>query len=916
MGWQDLLLRLRALAGAKRADDEMDEELRFHLEMQERKHRAAGLDGPAARRQARLDFGGVEAAREECRDARGVSLFTDIGRDLRYGLRMLRRSPGFAAVAVLSLGIGIGANTAIFSLIDAVLYRTLPVEKPEELVVLRWGAAKGLDISLTWANNEGDKDGGWTTDVVSWPMFDDMRQRARTLRGIAGFSPLSKASVAAHGQTLVTGGLLVSGNFFETVGIEPLRGRTIRSDDDGSGGAMSAVITYGMWERVFGLDPSVIGQTLLINRQPFVVAGVTRRDFAGISPGGFAWTRHVDFMIPIRAASRVSGRGAPGLSWFDGELCWIQIMARLRPDSGPAAVMAELAPIIYSNLAESNQRTLGAELPRIVVKPGSRGLSGLHDAYRNPLLLLLSVSGLTLLMACANLAGLLLARASARRKEIMVRLAVGARRGRLIRQLLIEGALLSALGAAVGLLFAWWGVHALLALVETGSVPILVEVRPDVRILAFTAAVSLATTLLFALAPAIRATRVDLIAGLKEETPVSSHDRRPRLAQALVMLQVAAAVLLVAGAVLFSRSLMNLLARPLGFNADRLVVFNLSPGTNGYDEVSGNRLYVNVLDRLTQSRGISSASLAWSRLMTGGVSNGAVRLEGGDPGKPARALFNFVGPGYFTVMQIPLAMGRDIEQRDLNSKAPVAVVNEAFARKYLSGGSPIGRRFRWWGDNKPSVEVVGVVKDSLYARVRSRIEPTLYAPYASSPFGWPETMCFTVRTAAGPAETMASIQRAVHEVDPALPIVEPATMREQIGMQLFDERLFAILVTLFGALTVALACVGLYGMVSWSVASRTREIGVRVALGADRASVTWMVLGQVWAIALVGLAAGMASAIALGRVIESRLYGVKANDPLSLCAAAGFIVVVAMAAAIVPVRRALRIDPVSALRYE
>lgn len=912
MGWHDWMLRVRALFAGKRADDELGEELRFHLEMQARKHRAAGLHEAAAQRNARLEFGGVQSATEECRDARGVSFVDDLGRDVRYGLRMLRKSPGFAAVAILSLGIGIGANTAFFTLIDAVLLRALPVTHPEQLVVLNWGARKDVDISCAWASRNGDAN-GWTLDVVSWPIFTEMRKQTRTLEGLIGFSPLSDISLAAHGQAIVTGGMVVSGNYFQVLGVRMLLGRPIEADDDSANGVPAAVISYGMWERVFGLDPSVVGQSILVNGQQCIIVGVTPRGFAGVSPGGFPWARQLDITLPIRARQQMAGSTTRD-AWF-GDLFWIQMMGRLKPGAGDAAVKSELATILAANLPESARRSFASDVPRIVLKAGDRGLTWLGDAYRSPLLILLCIAGLTLLMACANLAGLLVARAAARQKEIMVRLAMGARRGRLVRQLLIEGALLSAAGAVAGCLFAWWGVRALLALVATGAVPILVDVRPDARVLGFTAAISLATTFLFALAPALRATRVDVMSGLKEETSTAGGGRQT-LARLLVTAQIAVAALLVAGAILFSRTLMNLRSVPLGFNADHLVLFDVAPGTNGYDETRGNLLYTRLLERLRQTHGISGASLEYSRLMTGGVSSGPVAPEGWNSGSRASALFNFVGAGYFRTMQMPVALGRDFDQREMNGLHRVAVVNETFARTYFGAESPLGRRFRWNANDKVDVEIVGVVKDALYERLRGKPEATIYAPYTQLPWGWPQSMSFAVRTVLPPAETIASIRRAVHDVDAALPVIEPVTMEGQIGKGLFQERLFALLVSLFGGLTAALACVGLYGMVSWSVASRTREIGVRVALGARRAEVAQMIARQVWRTTLVALAIGTTAALALGRLVEHRLYGLEANDPSSLCASAAIIALVALAACVFPVRRALRIDPVKALRYE
>ena len=914
MGWTDLFLRLRAFVRPRSAEGELDEELRFHMEMEARKERANGLTDQEARRSARDRFGGVEQVREECRDARGLTLLENLVRDIRYGARLLRKTPAFTAIAVLSLAIGIGANTAVFSLLDTVLLRMLPVRNPEQLVVARWGAHADLSLNATWATGGDDGHGGWTRNVFSWAIFSEMRTRSRTLRELMGFSPLGPVNVAVNGQALSTGAMVVSGNYFRALGVGTVIGRPITDDGDTADGLPSAVISYRFWERTFGPDPSAIGKTLYVNGQPCIVIGVTPKAFFGVSAGGFMQTPNLDIMLPIRLRDRVEGSGHKLTAWFGDDLFWVQVMGRLN-SGGEAAAKSELAAVVLANLPDTPKKELGTEVPRVYLDPGAQGLDSLRRVYHQPLLILMAVVGLTLLMACANLAGLLLARATARQREIMLRLAVGASRGRLVRQLLSEGAVLSVIGAVAGLAFAWWGVRALQALVASGSAPIPVDVAPDARVFGFTAAVSLATTFLFALAPALRATRVDVARGLKEDAAAAPGTHRFVAGRVLLAVQVAVALVLLAGATLFTRSLANLRALPLGFNPHNVTLFDVAPGKNGYDEVRGNQLYARLWERLRQMRGVTAVSLSTGRLLSGYVSNGPILIEGG-PKERVDSTMNYVGADFFPVVGIPIVLGRGIESRDITTVPRVAVINETLAHHAFGSGSPLGRRFLWSFKDDQEVEVIGVAKDAKYDHVRGDAPATIYVPYTQSPWGWPQGMTFEVRSAGNIAEVTAGIRRAIAEIDRMLPVTNLKTQEAQIDDSLAQEHLFATLVSLFSAITLALACVGLYGSVAYSVTRRTRELGVRMALGANRVTVLRMLLGQVAVTVCAGLAIGLPATWMLTRIIESQLYGIKPQDPISMAMASVGVVGVAMAAALLPARRALRIDPVRALRYE
>jgi predicted permease len=914
MSWTDLLLRLRALMRRGRAEGELDEELRFHMEMEARKERGRGMSGEEARHSAQVRFGGMEQVREECRDVRGLTALENLARDLRYGARMLRKTPVFTAIAVLSLAIGIGANTAVFSLVNTVMLRMLPVRSPEQLVVAKWGAHAELSLNATWSTGGNDGQGRWTRNVFSWAMFSEMRAHSRALTDVMGFSPLGPVNAAVGNQALSTGAMVVSGNYFRALGVGTILGRPISDDDDTADGLPSAVISYRFWERAFALDPAAIGKTLYVNGQPCVVIGVAPKDFFGVSAGGFMMTPNLDIMLPIRARERLEGSGRVRTAWFTDDLFWVQAMGRLT-NATEALARGELAAMVMANLPAEPRKELGSEMPRVYLDPGGQGLDSLRRTYRQPLTILMAIVALTLLMACANLAGLLLARANSRQREIMLRLAVGASRGRLVRQLLVEGAVLAGAGAAAGMGFAWWGVRALVALVATGSAPIPIEVAPDARVLAFTIAVSLLTTFLFALVPALRATRVDVAGGLKEDTAATAGPHRPAAGRMLLAIQVAVALVLLAGATLFTRSLSNLRGLPLGFNPRNLTLFDVAPGRNGYDEVRGNQFYGHLRERLQQMRGVTAVSLANERLLSGYVSNGGILIEAG-PKEPAPANFNFVGPDFFRAVGIPVVLGRGIETRDLAATPRVAVINEKLARDAFGSGSPVGKRFRWSFKGDGDVEVIGVVRDAKYDRLRGESPATIYVPYTQRPWGWPQKMSFTVRSLGNTAEVNAGIRRAVAEIDRMLPVTDLKTQEAQIDDSLARERMFASLVSLFSAITLALACVGLYGSVAYTVTRRTRELGVRMALGANRMAVLRMLLGQVALTVGVGLAIGLPATWMLTRIIASQLYGVAAHDPASLAMASAGVVAVAMLAALLPARRALRIDPVRALRYE
>jgi predicted permease len=841
---------------------------------------------------------------QEDRGMPGAGLFGGLWRDVRYGARMLRKSPVFTTVAVASLALGIGANTAVFSLVDTVMLRLLPVRNPQELVVLGWGAnnsPKKLNSAYSNSGGGGSR-GRWHTNVFTWPMFETIRHSGAMAEAI-GYSQLPNLSMTVNGESHVTGGLAVSGNYFTGLGVTMALGRPLLDDDDHEAGIPAAVISYRLWESAFGLDPHVAGRTVYINRAPHVIVGVTPREFFGISTLGFFLARQVDLTLPIRERERLDATRTGGVSWRSPDLAWVQMMGRLRSGTSGAVVTESLSTMVLNNLPESESAWMRGQSLRVIADQGSRGITFGRDQFKDPFNVLAGLVALTLLMACANLAGLLLARATAREREIGIRLAVGAGRTRLVRQLLTESMLLALAGAAAGLVLAWWGVRALLAITASGKFAIPVEIRLDGRVLAFTVAVAILTALLFGLAPALRATRIAVR---------GPGQARTGMMRALVAVQIGVALLLVIGSTLAVRSLAKVRGIPLGFNPTRILLFGLDAGRSGYDEPHRAALYSRLIEEFNRTPGVAAAAASIETPLSG-LSSGTQILIDGAGRKGARV--NGVSERFLEVLHIPVVAGRPIGARDMNGPR-VALINETAARTFFGTSSPLSRRFRWDYKAQAEVEIVGVVKDAKYDRLKDAPPPTIYMPWTQAPWGTPFQLGFEILPAGDPNVALAAIRRAVRDADAMLPLMDVKTMERQIDDAMQQERLLASLVSLFGGLTLVLACVGLYGMVSYTVSSRTREIGVRMALGADRLHVLGMVTRQVALTAAGGLAIGLPAAWAVGRFAESMLYGVKAHDAASFAGAAVIVIAVAGLAASGPARRAMRVDPGSALRHE
>jgi predicted permease len=850
--------------------------------------------------------------------------------DLRYGWRMMRKAPGFTAIAVLSLALGIGANTALFSLVDAVLLKTLPVKEPGRLVLFNWQAGQAFRTNGT----RGTFVGGYPPGMrggSSFPshIFEKLRQEQSQdpnspLSDLFAFAWLRELNVLVDGQAEVAGGQVVSGNYFAGLGVPPLLGRMITDADDDVSATPVAVLSYRYWQERFGADPTVIGKQIHINQMAFTIVGVT--------PPAFNGALQVDqrpaVSVPLafqpaveRERPMIDRPGKYG-AW------WLNLMGRLNPTATAEQARASLDGAFQSLALERmpppRKENEAAQIdaqdyPHLLGLTGSRGMWEMRSVYAPTLYLLLGVVGLVLLIACANVANLLLARAALRASEITVRLAVGAGRWRLIRQLLTESMLLAALGGAGGVLFALWGKDALVALNgrQGDFLPAGIDASLSWRVLGFTTGVSLLTGLLFGLAPAWRATRLDLTTALKESNRSLSGVARSRLSKALVIAQVAMSLLLLVGAGLFIRTLRNLEQVEVGFNQENLLVFTLRPAANGYQDERLVQLYEQMFARLEAIPGVRSATFAFVPLIAHDIDREPLILPGETAQSATEHLTNkqTVRENYFATMEIPLLRGRGFSEQDNQSAPKVAIISELLAQKFFPNQDPIGQRVGLNAKTAGQIEIIGIARNIKYSSQREEDTPLIYIPWRQDTENINQ-MTFALRAAGEPTALVTAIRQAVHEVDNNLALIDIKTQVAQANETLTQERLFANLLSFFGALALLLAAIGLYGVMAYSVAQRTQEIGIRMALGAQTGNVLHLVIWQGMKLVLIGLAVGVLAAFALKQIIASQLYGVQATDPLTFALVGALLLIIALLACWIPARRATKVDPMVALRYE
>ncbi|MGI8741343.1 MAG: ABC transporter permease [Bryobacteraceae bacterium] len=841
---------------------------------------------------------------------------TTFWNDLRYAIRTLRNAPVFTFVAVLSLALGIGANTAIFTLLDQILLRLLPVKEPQNLVLLTM-------VGSHYGSNRG-------RNAISYPMYVDFSEHNQVFSGMFCRFP-NKLSMTFNGQTERVSGELVSGTYFPVLGVGAAAGRTFTPDDDRvPGGHPVAMLTYGYWKARFGADPGVVGKTIVLNAHNMTVVGVAQQGFDGVELGN-----STQVFVPVMMKARMT----PG--WDDlknRRSRWVNAFGRLKPGVTSKQAKAELQPFFHSILEmevkqkefnDASGYTRQQFLKNIIdVLPGSQGRSYLRKQLATPLWVLMAITGCVLLIACANVAGLLVARATSRQKEMAVRLAMGAGRRRILQQLLVESLLLSSIGGIAGLLLAIWTDSLLMGLLPPET-SLKISTTPDLRILGFTLVVSCITGVIFGLIPGLQATRPDLAPTLKDQAgAVLGGGAQVRLRKLLVTAQVTLSLVLLIGAGLFLRSLGNLRNLGPGFRHGNLVAFNIDPSLNGYSGERSKIFYRELINNINAMAGVQSAGLASMRILEDNEWDNSVTVENyrAKPGEGVFAYMNSISPGYFATLGVPILAGRDFTDKDTESiqhgekaddTAPKSViVNEKFARKYFGSPNPIGRHVGF-GNNpntKIDMEIIGVVKDIKYTNLRDEIPVQMSVPYMADRFVGGMTVY--VRTSLDANQLFSAVRAQVRALDPNLPLYGMRTLDKQISNSLLTERLIASLSTVFGCLATLLATIGLYAVMAYTVARRTREIGIRMALGAFQGDVIWLVMREVIVLAGIGIAVGLAAAFGLTRFVQSQLFGIQPTDPVTMGMATMALAIFACLAGYVPALRASRVNPIRALRYE
>lgn len=908
--WSRLRSWLRVLIHRQRSETEMDAELRFHLEAYAEDLVRTGVPRDEAQRRARLEFGGIEQTKEHCRDARGSNFLNSLLQDVRFGLRMLRKNPGFTAVAVLTLALGIGANTAIFTVINAVMLRALPVQHPEELVTIG-NPARVHSLGT----------GTPRIDVFSYPLYRQIRDNNSVFSSVLASSQLENLRIKIEAGPEEITGRLVTENYFQTLGVNALLGRVFSPEEGNApGGDPVLVISYSYWRRRFAGDPAVIGRKVRLNNYPFTIIGVAPPGFFGEVVGDHldVWAPMMmqpqlmpteDFLENANAYSALLiGRRKPGVS-----------LGQARANVN-AVVEQALTSTLSASLSEDDRDAIRKMKIAVQVSPGGRGLSRLREDFANPLLLLMAMVLLVLLVACVNVANLMLARSAARLREIAIRFAMGARAGRIVRQLLTESLVLASLGGALGMFVAQWGSALLVSLVYGNRVSSgRLSLGVDWRVLMFTTLTSLVATTVFGLAPALRALGAKLERSLKEGRSLGAESKG-RVRYVLAASQIALGVLVLMAAGLLVRSLRNLQEVDLGYSRNQLLIVPVDLVSGGYRGPAIQDATREVLLRLENLPGVRSVSASSNGLFNGDESLDAILIDGAPVERQDyQTADDEVGPNYFVTIGAPIIVGRDITQQDFSAAAHVAVVNETFANSYFPGRNPLGHKIAIADSDhpdRPAYEIVGVARDVRDHNVRDPVRRRMYAPLTSADFDNTDSPYFEVRALGNPEMLMNSVRDAIRDMNPDLVVGAIETANALVTDTLTSQILVAKLSTFFGALVLLLVCVGLYGSMAYNVAARTKEIGLRMALGAPRVDLIWMVMRETWMVLLIGLVAGIPLGIAATNLFQAMLFGVSKSDPLSIALAILALVAICVTAAIVPVRRATRVDPMVALRYE
>lgn len=911
----------------RRREAEIREELEFHLAEEAEDRKEEGIPAEEARWAAHRDLGNMARVHE---NVRAVWIWTwaeQFLQDLRYALRVMRANKAFTSLAVLSLALGIGANTAIYSFMDALLLRSLPVSDPASLVVLNWHAAErgGADqrisqqvpVVQSMSGSTYDDSDGINSGIFPYAAVQLFQQELAEQKNNAVFSSLfaymraGTLNLMIQGESNLARGEYVSGDYFQGLGV-PVAGRVITAEDDRAGGDPVVVLSAAVAKRRFGAIESAIGHTILIDNYPFTIVGVTPPEFFGVDPAAVP-----DFYLPMHTnlLLQASGRFARAQPYTDPHFYWIQMMGRLRPGVTMEQAEAALSPIFQQwVLGTATEERMRSNVPNLTLREGAAGLDTLRRRYSKPLYLLLLLVGLILAIACANVANLLLARAAVRQREIAVRLSLGAARLRILRQLLTESVLLAMLGGLLGILIAFWGIRFLSVLLSDGPTVTSLDPTLNWRVLLVTAMLSLFTGILFGLAPALRATQIDVAPALKQ-TSNEKHSprRRLNLSRVLIVSQIALSLLLLVAAGLFLRTLINLQSIEIGFNRQNMLLFELDARQAGHKDPEILTFYDNLRKKFSALPGVRSVSLSHQSLIDAGTGV-PINRPGASADEANRVLF--IGPDFFKTMQIPLLRGRDVNDRDLPDALPVAIISEGFARKNFGDQDPLGQHLILSDEgHQRDMQIVGVARNARYGGLKHSIPPVVYVPYNQG-FPQPRHMVYILRTAGDPLAYVNAVRQIIHQADPRVPVADVRSETAEIDQMIQQEITFARLCSAFAALALIIACVGLYGTVSYNTVRRTGEIGIRMALGAQRGAVVWLVLREVCTLAALGIIVSLPAAFFASRLLESFLFGMKPTDPLALASALALLVTAALLAGYLPARRASRIDPMIALRHE
>jgi predicted permease len=824
---------------------------------------------------------------------------TTLINDIKYSFRQLHKSPGFTAVAIISLALGIGVNTAIFSLLNAVWMKSLPVENPHELRIVNW-SGQNWSLSNWTGMTRKCPNGAALVGSFPYPMYRDIKEQVEGCSDVFAFYDLMDLTTVGPAGAATTVGMMVSGDFFNGYGAQALIGRTLQPSDESSGAEPVAVITYRWWEKEYNLDPQVLGQIIMVNKHPFTIVGVMPRSYCGPQIGDMA-----NIYVPMSSQPLLN----PGHPLDARDHWWANIMVRIKPGANESQIQAAVEVLFLQILSAPEQKS-HMDNPHIVLEDGSRGILAIRHKIAQGLILLMVAVGLVLLIACANLAGLLLARGAARQQELTIRAAMGAGRWRLIRQLLTESLVLSLTGAGLGLLISVWIKAAVLGFIPTIFDSFHINVSIDMRVLSFTLCAAILTTLLFGMLPSLRVTRINLCSNLKSQRSLGIPGLR--LGKVLVAAQVSLSVLLLVGTGLLMQTMINLYRTNLGFNTDKMLVFRLNPSQAGYQDASSVRFYDQVEAEIAGLPRVKSVALSSKSLLGGWIASNAFSIPGHikPENQNMQADILNISEAFFQTMGIPLLRGRNFKRTDTPSQPRVVIINEAFVRKYFPKEDPLGQTIRM---GNTDYQIVGLCGDAKYNKVQREIEPTMYFSHRQAN---PESMFFEIRTADDPLILVSAVRKIVAGLDRTIPLEYVSTQSQLFKESIAPERIFTYLCSSLALLGILLSFTGLYGLLAYMITCRTGEIGVRMALGARPKDVAWPVIRNALWLAGFGLIVGIPFALGFVRILRSILFGVNPHDPITIVASIFLILSVAALAAWIPARRAAKIDPMKALRYE